>query len=190
MTIFCCSLQLISCDLFETREAAPPGNQHQPLPQATDDIILLENFRAAFQEKNLTEYNKLFADTITHPLWFTFLPSVSSAARYSAVFSLWSNNEESNYFKNIIAASGNSPFQFLVFERHEIYRSPSDSAAYSLEYTISVPHTRTNITTLFTGRCELFMSPGKNNIWKIYWWADFETNKDSSWSEMKGYFAR
>jgi len=149
----------------------------------------MDNFRNAFQQKNLVEYNKLLADTSVHKKNFTFTPSPSALARYSAVFFSWNSAQEYNYFKNAIVASGNNPFQ-VSFIPTPLFRYPSDSAEYSVDYSFFIPHNRTNVTQQFFGRSELFMSPDKNGIWRIYRWVDYETKKDSSWSELKGYFAK
>ncbi len=183
------SLSSASCDLFDTRDPAYPDDLNQTLPQATDDLILMDNVRDAMLQGNIREYEKLFADTAVHSRQYVFIPSPAAAARYSAVFSSWDNTQEASYFNNAIVASENSSFQVALIQT-PIFRYPSDSAAYTVEYTLFIPHNRTTITTQFTGRSEFFISPGKNGIWRIYRWIDYETKKDSSWSELKAYFAK
>lgn len=185
------SMLLLSCNLFETRESEIPDTGQQPLPQATDDQILLQNFTLAIQQKNVTEYTKLFADTVTHKQQFLFVPNQSAAARYNAVFSTWNKSAEVEYFRNAMGAvnAASTPELLLTYPTPKT-QYQSDSIIYTVDYTLYLPHTRGTGLTMFAGQSKLHMAPDKNNIWMIYRWEDFETRKDSSWSELKGQFAK
>lgn len=185
------SFALVSCNLFDTREPENPVTDNQSLPAATDDRILMQNFQSAFQQKNIQEYEKLFADTIAHTRSYRFVPNQSAAARYSAVFSEWTKLSEADYFRNMSGstAAASSP-QFTITYPVPPVKYQSDSVTYTIDYSLFVPHTRAGFTDQFAGRSELTMSPNKNNIWVIYRWIDFETKKDSSWSELKGQFSK
>jgi hypothetical protein len=187
------STLLLSCNLFNTREPENPVSGNQTLPAAFTKEALFSNFKSALEQKNVSEYEKLFADSSTHAQRFTFIPNQSSAARYSAVFSTWSRTMETKYLQNAIAAvNTSSALQFQVISGPQVITFQGDSAHYIFDYLLYVPHNRTDVNTQqFTGRCEITMSPDKNNpIWRIYRWIDFETKKDSSWSELKGQFAK
>ncbi|MDD8019488.1 MAG: hypothetical protein PHP42_14030 [Bacteroidota bacterium] len=176
--------------MFKTRSPENPVSENQTAPLATTPDQLITNFTNAFQQKNIQEYVKLFADTATHARQFTFIPNQSAAARYIAVFSSWTTTSEHDYFLNAMTAVGTSTPQLELTYPTPPVQYQSDSALYTISYSIFVPHKRTNVTTQFTGRSELYVSPNKNNIWMIYRWVDFETKKDSSWSELKGQFAK
>ncbi len=177
------SFLFLSCDLLNTRDPQNPDAGNQTLPTAFTKEILIDNFQKSFQQKNIQEYAKLFTDSS-----FLFLPTQSALARYSAVFSSWNKTSESDYFRNAMTAIGAASSPQIFFINSSTIPYHSDSALYMADYTVFVPHTRANITIQFAGRSELYLSPNKNNIWTIYRWIDFETKKDSSWSELKGQF--
>jgi len=190
--VLVCTL-LLSCNLFDTRDAENPVSGNQTLQTAFSKEILYGNFILAFKQKNIQEYGKLFADTVTHVQSFTFIPTQSSGARYSSVFMSWNKNSETEYFGNAISAVGiSSSIEFIVTSVPQIIAREPDSAQYTFTYTLFIPHNRSDVKLQqFEGRCEITMSPGKDNpIWKIYRWIDYETKKDSSWSELKGQFAK
>lgn len=179
-----------SCNLFETRDPDNPITGNQTLPPPLTKEALYGNFQSSLQQKNIVEYEKLFADSSTHRQQFLFVPNQSSAARYSAIFPTWNKTSEVDYFRNVTSAVGSSSIQFTVTAAPTILTYQSDSAVYTIQYSLFVPHGRPGIPTQFDGRSELYMSPNRNNIWMIYRWIDFETKKDSSWSELKGQFAK
>lgn len=185
------SLVLLSCNLFDTRDPENPVADNQSLPSATDDGILMQNFLTAFRQKNIQEYEKLFADTAVHPRSLLFVPNQSAAARYSAVYSAWNKTSEVDYFRNMTGSipASSAPQITITYPVQPVYYQ-SDSVVYTIDYTLLVPHSRAGSTDQFTGRSELTMSPNKNNIWVIYRWIDFETKKDSGWSELKGLFSK
>jgi hypothetical protein len=177
----------ISCDLFETRDPQEPNSENQTLDVASTKEILYSNFRGAFQRKFSEEYKKLFSDTITHSKQFIFIPAASIGTRYS--FS-WDKALEGEYFENMksaVNASSSLQFNLTGIPKEILYQS--DSAKYSFDYVLFVPHNRGGVTQQFVGNSEIYVSQDKNYIWRIYRWVDFETKKDSSWSELKGLFA-
>jgi hypothetical protein len=178
------SLVLLSCGLFDTRDPEDPLTDNQSLPQATSPAMLLTNFTTAFHQKNINEYSKLFSDSS-----FRFIPTQSAFARYGAVFFSWKSMNETDYFRNAVTEIGDLSSPQLSFSTVSSVQFQSDSAAYTLDYVLFIPHSRSS-TKQFTGRSELYLAPNKNNIWTIYRWVDFETKKDSSWSEFKGQFTK
>lgn len=183
------SFLFVSCDLFNTRDPQEPESGNQTLPIAFTKEILFSNFRDAFQQKNRIEYGKLFSDTVTHTKRFNFTPAASAGTRYS--FSSWDKALEDDYFQKIISAVGSaSSFQFDLVTIPKIITYQSDSAKYSFEYRLFIPHNRGDVPQQFVGTGDIYVSPDKNAIWRIYRWVDFETKKDSSWSELKGQFAK
>ncbi|MBI2427937.1 MAG: hypothetical protein HYV29_03930 [Ignavibacteriales bacterium] len=176
--------------MFDTRDPENPVTDNQTLPPPLTKEALYSNFQNSLQQKNLAEYEKLFADSATHKQQFLFIPNQSAAVRYSSIFPTWNKTSEVDYFRNIITSIGASSIQFTTTSSPQIITYQSDSALYTIQYSLFVPHNRPGTTTQFEGRSELYMSPNKNNIWVIYRWIDFETKKDSSWSELKGQFAK
>lgn len=183
-------LFIISCNLFDTGDPENPVTNNQALPPPLTKEALYSNFQNSLLQKSIAEYDKLFADSSLHKQQFLFIPNQSAAVRYAAIFPTWNKTSEVDYFRNIISAVGSSSIQFAVSSSPSVITYQSDSAVYTIHYSLFIPHSRPGITTQFEGRSELYMSPNKNNIWMIYRWADFETKKDSSWSELKGQFAK
>ncbi|KAB2923629.1 MAG: hypothetical protein F9K22_08615 [Bacteroidetes bacterium] len=179
------------CDLFETRDPEPPGTDNQSLPFATDDQVLLQNFQSAFQQKNITEYEKLFADSALHGRTFLFVPNQSAAVRYPSVFAAWNTDSETDYFRKLVGAldASSAPRMVLAFPAPPV-RYQNDSAVHTVEYTLTVQHDRPGVTDQFTGRSELYMAPNALGLWTVYRWVDYETKKDSGWSELKGQFSK
>lgn len=192
LNIIFLSLSIISCNLFNTREPENPVSDNQTLNLAFTKDLLFDNLKTAIEQKNIQEYEKLFSDSTTHSQNFTFVPNQSAGARYVAVFSIWNKNSEVEYFRNAITTVGdNSSIQLQITSVTEIGTNGLDSAQYSFDYSLFVPHHRNEIKIQqFVGRSEISMSPDKNAIWRIYRWIDFETKKDSSWSDLKGQFAK
>lgn len=174
-----------SCGLFDTREPENPISDNQSLPPATSPTLLLDNFKNSFQAKDIQEYEKLFADSS-----LMFIPTQSAFARYNIVFSTWNRTVETESFRNAMSSVNSSSLPQIALTVASNIQYQSDSALYTVDYTIYLPHNRADITTQFSGKSELYISPNKNNIWKIYRWIDIETKKDSSWSELKGQFAK
>ncbi len=181
-----------SCNLFDPRDASPPNSSNETLPNPTSPEALLANFISAFQQKNDVEYGKLFADTVVYHKRFQFIPNQSASARYAVIFSTWNKTSEIEYFKKAAASIGASSTPVISFNNpSQLVHYQSDSAFYSATYTIFLAHNRSGLTQQFTGRCELYLAPDKNKVnWMIYRWIDFETSKDSSWSELKGQFSQ
>ncbi len=185
-------LSALSCDLFSTRDPENPVSDNQTLATAFTKEVLFSNFISSFEQKNIQEYEKLFADTATHSRRFTFVPNQSAGARFVAVFSSWDKTAEIEYFRNAVTAVGtSSSMQMQAASMPVIVTYQSDSAQYTFDYLLFVPHNRSDVkTTQFAGRCEIAMAPDKNTIWRIYRWIDYETKKDSSWSDLKGQFSK
>lgn len=188
-----CGLLLLSCNLFDTREPENPVADNQTLPTPFTADILFANFRASVGQMNIAEYEKLFSDTTVHPQRFSFIPHQAAAARYASVFTSWNRTMETEYFRKVASSVGTaSSIQFQVTSIPQIVTFQSDSAIYTFDYLLFIPHTRTDVALQqFAGRAEIAMAPDRNPpVWRIYRWTDFETRKDSSWSELKGQFAK
>lgn len=179
-----------SCNLLRTREPENPISNNETNESATSADQVITNFISSLQQKNIQEYEKLFSDTVTHTQNYSFVPNQSSAARYLAVFGTWNKTSEVDCFRNIISAIGIANIQVSISNASTPIRYQSDSALFRIQYTLFVPHQRADVTTQFTGESDLYLSPNKNNIWMIYRWVDYETKKDSSWSELKGQFGK
>jgi hypothetical protein len=193
VALFLGTFFLGSCGIFDTRDPDPPGSDNQVLPVATTPELLISNFQTAIQQKNVQEYEKLFADTTTHAREFQFIPNQSAEARYGRIiFSNWNKPAEVEWFRNVMSqVNANSVPQLFFTDQPQLVQYQADSALYTANYLLFVDHTKKSLTTKFVGRSEFYLAPDKNRVkWMIYRWVDFETGIDSSWSELKGQFAK
>ncbi len=189
----CAAFFFSSCNLLKTRDAQNPETPSTTNPLASTPTQLLTNFIDAVKNKDAVEYAKLFSDTLSGGKSYTFVPAQSSAIRYTAVFSRWTKESEQDYFQKAMAslnAGGTPNLYFLNDITQGIVPFQSDSAVFTSDYVLFVPHTQPNLTTTFKGKASFYMAPNNTNTWSIYRWEDFETYKDSSWSELKGQFEK
>jgi hypothetical protein len=194
LLVFCAATLLFpSCDLLKTRDPQSPVTASTTNPPANSPTALLDNFISDIAKKNPQEYAKLFSDTASDNKTFTFVPAQSAAIRYTAAFSNWTKQSEQDYFQKAMASLNASALPSLVFMNdisHGVVMFQSDSAVFQSDYILFIPHTQPNLTTTFKGKASFYMAPNIANTWTIYRWEDFETAKDSSWSELKGQFEK
>ncbi len=183
-------LFVTGCGLFQTRDPESPVTSSGINPPATSPEMVVQNFIAAVQQKNLQDYQKLFSDSLTGNRAFVFVPTAEAAVRYGSVFGRWSSSSESQYFRNVLSSLPSTAYPSLAFLNQRIVRFQSDSAIISAEYLLIMPHKLTTVTTTFAGRADFYTAPDKNQSWTIYRWVDVMTKRDSSWSDCKGAFAQ
>jgi hypothetical protein len=183
----CCA----SCDLLQTRDPEPPTKDNSTYESPKTPEMLLRNFRTSVEEKNTQEYEKVFADSALGGRSYSFIPSQGSLVRYGVVFSLWTNETERDYFRKAVSSLMLLSTPVLIFEKTTMTKFQSDSALYECDYDFSFNHQEPTLTKRLKGRSFLYLLPNKvTQNWVIYRWEDYETAKDSSWSELKGYFSK
>lgn len=183
------SLFLFSCDILSTRNPEEPIIDTNSNPPATTPQLVISNFIAAFQNKNILEYEKLISDTTQNGRLYKFNPTTAAKIRYSTLFQQWNKISEKQFITKLFTSlkSPSSPSLTLSNSRYEyIY---ADSALYSSNYQINVEHLITSIPTQFKGKFYLTLNKNNVNIWSISLCEDFETSKDSSFSDCKGAFS-
>lgn len=189
MILFCSFF--CSCTLFNTREPENPVSDNQTLPDAKTAGELFGNLKTSIEQKNILEYTKLFSDSVIHQRMFVFVPTQTAGSRYGVIFSAWDKNAEAEYFRNAVTSVGASSSPQFQTSSLSVVTFQSDSAQYTFDYLLFFPHHRSDVKTQqFVGRSEIMMSQDKNFTWRIYRWIDFETKRDSSWSDLKGQFAK
>jgi hypothetical protein len=185
------AIMFTSCDLFTTREPQPPDQSGTALPPATTPDQLYSNIQQAISLEDLQDYEKLLSDQSEGDKPFTFVPDQSAAARYAVVFSHWTRDSEGEYFQKAMASIPSTSSPQVAFDDEQYTSFSPDSGVFSLSYTLFLNHNEPNLPTTFKGRAFFYVSPSKSSgIWTIYRWEDIETSKDSSWSELKGYFGQ
>jgi len=179
-------LSLISCDLFQTRTPEEPSQQSSNYIPPTDASIVLQNIVSAFQDRDAVNYAKSFSE-----LSFSFEPATSARTRYGGELMSWDKTKEQQYFENVKNSLQQNSKVTLEFIPMTSTNFP-DSCEIGTSYRLSVPHTRTNVAKYFSGQSQFtIIRDPQVGYWYIRRWVDVGVNpSDSTWSDLKGAFAR
>ena len=179
-------LSLISCDLFKTRTPEEPSQQSSNYIPPTDASLVLQNMVSAFQDGDAVNYTKSFSETS-----FSFEPSTSARTRYGGELLSWDKTKEQDYFKNVINSLQPNSKVTLVFTPMTSTNFP-DSCEIGTAYQLTVPHTKANVAKVFVGQSQFtIIRDPQIGYWYIRRWVDVGVNpSDSTWSDLKGAFAR
>lgn len=176
-----------SCDLLKTRDSETPVGGIPANPPATSAQMVIDNLTSSFANKNVNDYDKLFADTGSVKKQYIFVPTQKAAGTYSAFFSHWTRDSELNYFRKAMASVSVTFTPTVSFSGTTLTPFQADSALYSADYSFFLA------PITYLGRARFYMIPNKNTgTWSIYRWEDLPSAKDStlSWSDMKGQFSQ
>ncbi len=176
-----------SCDLFKTGTPQPPDQGNTANPPATTPQILIDNLQSCFANKNVNDYEKIFADAASVGRTYVYVPTQQALGNYSAIFSHWTTDLELNYFKKAMASVSVAFTPAVSFSNVVFTPFQSDSALYETDYTVFIT------PTTYTGHARFSMLPDKNaGTWVVYRWEDVQTANTSalSWSDLKGQFSQ
>lgn len=177
-----------SCDLLKPRDSETPEGGNTANPPATSAQMVIDNLTSSFANKNVNDYDKLFADTGSVRKQYIFVPTQKAAGTYSAFFSLWTRDSELKYFKKAMASVSDAFAPAVSFSGSTLTKfQADDSALYAADYSLFLS------PTTYLGRARFYMIPNKSTgTWAIYRWEDLPSAKDStlSWSDMKGQFSQ
>jgi hypothetical protein len=176
-----------SCDLLKTRDSETPDGGNTANPPATSPQMVIDNLTSSFANKNVNDYDKLFADTGSVKKQYIFVPTQKAAGNYSAFFSHWTRDSELNYFRKAMASVSVAFAPAVSFSGTTLTNFQADSALYAADYSFFLS------STTYLGHAQFYMIPNKNTgTWTIYRWEDQPSAKDStlSWSDMKGQFSQ
>lgn len=179
-----------SCDLLRTRDSETPVGGIPANPPATSAQMVIDNLTSSFANKNVNDYDKLFADTGSVKKQYIFVPTQEAAGTYSAFFSHWTRDSELNYFRKAITSVSVAFAPAVSFSGTpltNLFVLGADSALYAADYSFFLS------PTTYLGRARFYMIRNQNaGTWAIYRWEDLPSAKDStlSWSDMKGQFSQ
>ena len=176
-----------SCDLLKTRDSETPVGGIPANPPATSAQMVIDNLTSSFANKNVNDYDKLFADTGSVKKQYIFVPTQKAAGTYSAFFSHWTRDSELNYFRKAMASVSVTFTPTVSVSGTTLTPFQADSALYSADYSFFLA------PITYLGRGRFYMIPNKiTGTWSIYRWEDLPSAKDStlSWSDMKGQFSQ
>lgn len=150
--------------------------------------MVIDNLQASFNNKNVNDYEKIFADTGSVGRRYVFVPTQKAAGNYSALFSHWTTDAELNYFRKAVA-SVSSAFPPVV----SIPQPPTVTMFHSDSSLIEATYSVLLWPTTYAGHARFYLLQNKNTgTWVIYRWEDLQSAQDTSmsWSDMKGQFSQ
>jgi hypothetical protein len=178
---------VLSCDLFKTRTPEEPSQQSTNYIPPTDVSLVLQNMVNAFQDGDVVNYGKSFSETL-----YSFEPATSASTKYGGELMMWDKTKEQQYFENVknsLQQNSSMKLEFVPITSTNF----SDSCEIGTAYRLNVPHTRMNVAKVFVGQAQFtIIRNSQNGYWYIRQWVDVgEVNpSDSTWSDLKGAFAR
>jgi hypothetical protein len=182
------SVSLLSCDLFKTRTPTEPSASSSNRVPPTEPELVLQNMIYAFQDGNSVNYTKSFSDAS-----FTFEASGSAKGKYNVDWTIWNTTQEQTYFDNVKNKLQNNSKMSLTFTQ-TTYGTSSDICDIITHYQLDVPHTAAGVAKTFIGQAQFqLVRDSKTSEWSIQKWIDNvigSTPSDSTWSDLKGTFAK
>lgn len=185
--VFILSLMfLISCDIFNTRDAAEPDEGRSDYLTASEPGILIQNLMNSFSDKDVVNYKNSFVTGFSNKV-FSFLPSGTALLTYSNIWPTWNLDSEVEYFNNLkITAPDDLPVTLTLSLSLESFGIIlGDSLKYTSEYSINVPQINSDARN-YQGNLEFSMTRESGSVWVIYFWKDNAVGNNSSWSDLKG----
>ncbi|HPD32985.1 MAG TPA: hypothetical protein PKV40_01415 [Candidatus Kapabacteria bacterium] len=180
------SVLLYGCDIFKTRTPQEPDQSSTIYQPATSPSVLFSNFTTAFRELNDAEYYKCFFAGDSAVI-YQFIPEPTSAARYPAVFSNWSADNERTFILGLKSYLEQLTKPDLQWESSNYELQTADSSVMLAQYTIDI--TANNSITTYRGTARLTFYLANEGIWKISRWQDMTYSKgdtSQTWSSLKG----
>ena len=177
---------LISCDIFNIRDAAEPDEGRSDYLTASEPGILIQNLMNSFSDKDVVNYKNSFVTGFSNKV-FSFLPSGTALLTYSNIWPTWNLDSEVEYFNNLnIAAPDDLPVTLTLSLSLESFGIIlGDSLKYTSEYSINVPQINSDARN-YQGNLEFSMTRESGSVWVIYFWKDNAVGNNSSWSDLKG----
>jgi len=177
---------LVSCDIFNTRDAAEPDEGRSDYLTASEPGILIQNLMSSFSDKDVVNYKNSFITGFSDKV-FSFLPSGTALLTYSNIWPSWDLDSEVEYFnnlKNTVPADSSVKLTLsLSLESFGIILG--DSLKYTSEYSINVPQ-KNSVARNYQGNLEFSMTRDSRSVWVIYFWKDNAVGNNFSWSDLKG----
>jgi hypothetical protein len=174
---------LVSCDIFETREAEMPDQSNSNYQPAIQPQTLIDNLINSFKDKDVVNYRNTFV-TDNSAKKFVFEPSSSSSLRFPGIWDDWDIDSEIRYFNGVKSSVPNDlPITIVLSTSLESFSFTGDSLRYISDYSITIPQTDGSML-YYEGNLEFKMI--NNNEWMIYYWKDNAKEDNPSWSDLKG----
>ncbi len=177
-------LTLLSCDVFETRNAETPEDTRSNYTSPFTREDLISNLINSFSDKNAENYKKSFAmfpELVAKE--FSFFPSSQALNQYQ-IWDNWNVDDEFRYFTNLVNSTP-SQYPINLSFSNELFSPTNDGFIYTSDYFISVPQLNSDPKT-YSGSLRFNLTTNINNFWVIYSWEDIAESGSLSWSDLKG----
>lgn len=172
------------CDLFATRDPAPPVEESGTYVQPDTPEDVVANVQAAVVELNAQNYRRVFADA------FTFTPTAAAQAQDPSIWGDWGREEEERYFSTLVAAAQLSAGNELgLADRQESFPS-EDRYELHATYQLTVNHRRPGLPATLQGRLVWVITQGSDGLWRLQQWTDQSLGNEPSWSDLKAEFVK
>jgi len=180
-----------ACGIFEPRDPEPPSQLSSSFVPPTDPALVFQNLTGAFRERNALNYSRCLSDSSMGAPLFQFEPDPQAFQQYAAVFAAWSRQAEQQSFEAMNAAVPSGSAMTLELQSLTPQGLNADSAKYEIQYRLTIPHSRSSISTVALGRSLLVLTPDRSRNWAISRWVDLALAPDDfTWSKMKGAFGQ
>ena len=178
------TLGLFGCDLFTARDAEEPDAPRSNFEAPYTVEIALENLKNAWSDKNAQNYVAFFVDSTYANKTFRFLPSAEAATRFPSLAE-WNREDERTYFANVVSRLDEN--QTPTLELTNVELDPmGDSATVVADYALSIPGDGESVE--YVGSARIKMTLDQRLYWSAYYWEDYATSGEPSWSECRGVY--
>ena len=174
---------------FTTRDVEDPKiNQNSDtFDQPISSDIVLDNFRYALVQKNISNYMNCLADPAQeYDYLFHFVPDPSIEMEK---FYGWSLTDERTYLNTVFNQSGAISLDYLdPISFTNLSQSPDSVQTNSFKYELRISFE--NEEMLYSGMTRMKLAKNANAMWAIYYWEDTKnSNSDErSWSNLKANY--
>ena len=186
-----CLIIIFCKNPFATREAEPPSIDQSSWRFPTDPLVVLENMKSAFREKNVENYMKCLVDSNE---LFKFIPDAYEASTNTGIFERWDLSLEQTYINKIFTSIPDDSTRTLAFAGDFTRNDFPDSVQIRIDYTLDLFHVLSeSYPRQGKGKADFWFNR-RNGYWVITRWEDHETKIDSaatrlpSWSTIKASF--
>ncbi len=174
---------------FTTREIEEPdiNNSSDIFDQPISHEVVLNNFRYAIIQKNISNYMNCFVEpSLAYNFTYKYLPDRSIE---SEKFLDWDLTYERIYLNTVFNQSIDISLEYLdEIVYTNISQSPDSVQTNSFRYELRISFESEE--SVFTGLARMKLIKNMNAMWAIYFWedskpADLESN---SWSNLKANY--
>ena len=168
------------CDIFQTREPAPPTQSTSTFEPPVTPEAVLYNLQSAIRENNLDNYLRCFVETTFRPYDFEASQDIRSN------FGVWTLEDERRYFRSMGAVIDGTPLLTYAIQNATFY---ADST-YNVNYSLYFPHKDPSAPKYVQGNMQLHLAIDPQGRWGIDQWRDnrLPSTLDSTWSYLKFWF--